>query len=528
MFTHPPHNNDSQVGNDSSVPGSSVAEALDNLYGGTKVASGSMLTSLVVDDGGVVFVQTFRDFFQYRAAATSSVDNTSTISGSAGIGRWERLGIPHPSWSKQTPIYIDPVDGNDENDATTSGSSGGFVGPIKTNVELVRRLGQVYAPIIAQTVFVLPGDPGPLVWTVATMSPAASGIIHYRGTLVAQTTATISAVTHSAAATNTDGSFHGSAGWTTSTEINRVLIENSGLNAWVIEQGGGTSGGIDDAIVSTWTSDVVSTPNQTSPGSQQTANGRIVTSYTHATTLSNVALTFGGNYFAFSDINFSGGTTRLFSQGASMFLNRCVIGDTAHTFRCSGGNIYRNNCRYGTAMGSSIDGNDNYTRTFCNAGVSKVAWTTGATTPSGITLRNNIIFSGVGYGVIAQGARLFLDGVCFRKITTGNIITFVGGSSARVTAPMWGGGHTTSGVIFALDRACHMQVTTAQVVNMTIATSGSNISIAGITSSYVFDATGSAQAVRNFSFSLLTGSIDAGGWNGSMTNPTVVGSVCIQ
>lgn len=88
----------------------------------------------LVENGGVVFVESYRDYFQKvvespaPAAASGTIVPTST-----GDGGWYRLGIASPTWASQAAWYIDPAAGDDENDGNTTGTA------LETWAEFCRR-----------------------------------------------------------------------------------------------------------------------------------------------------------------------------------------------------------------------------------------------------------------------------------------------------------------------------------------------------------------------------------------------------
>lgn len=477
------------------------------------VVDGATLSLTASGVGDCVFVQTYRDFFvaSLRASPPALASDTVLAHASGGNWRWERAQIAHASWAQQAAIYLDAAVGNDENDASQATNGGGKVGPIKTHAELVRRLGRIYSPQIVQTLFAT-GDCGPLIWTITAPPTGSSAYVHYRGALVAQTTTAISSVVSFNRATNTDASFHGDAGWTTSAEIDRLVIDATGRSTWVIEQGGGASGGSADAVVAPWCSiDLIAMSGSTSPTSGNTNNGTTITSYTQACTWSAATIVVSGNYFAVSDVIF-GSFVRLFSQGANVFLNRCVV---TGTLRCSGGNIYRNWCRYGVGMAQSPDGNDNYTRAFCNGGLSRVAWSNGATTPSGVTLRNDLVFTGIGYGTLAQEGRLFLDGCCFRNVTAGALITFSGLGTARINGALWGAGNTVP--IAALDRGSRITTNQAAAAITVARSATSDFTFAGNTTARALDTvTGLKTLARTLNWANLEASVATTGFGQTM------------
>jgi len=86
------------------------------------------------ENGGVVYVETYRDYFQkiVESPAPAAAPNT-IVPTATGDGGWYRLGIASPTWSAQKTWYIDPAAGSDENT--------GEVGvPLETWAEFTRRV----------------------------------------------------------------------------------------------------------------------------------------------------------------------------------------------------------------------------------------------------------------------------------------------------------------------------------------------------------------------------------------------------
>ena len=114
----------------------------------------------LVENGGVVFVESYRDYFQKivespaPAAASGTIVPTST-----GDGGWYRLGIESPSWSSQATWYIDPLTGDDENDGNTTATA------LATFAEFNRRVTMVSIPM---TVTILSDTTENLVGTFET------------------------------------------------------------------------------------------------------------------------------------------------------------------------------------------------------------------------------------------------------------------------------------------------------------------------------------------------------------------------
>lgn len=106
------------------------------------VANLAALTALPTtapDDGAIAFVKSLRSWFVLNKSSTATVDGITCVATST-TGRWIRLDVAHPSWLRHANWYVDPVNGNDENDGTAATTTG-TVGPMKTMRELTRRLG---------------------------------------------------------------------------------------------------------------------------------------------------------------------------------------------------------------------------------------------------------------------------------------------------------------------------------------------------------------------------------------------------
>lgn len=462
--------------------------------------------------GLTLFMLSVRDYWvSSNRSSPPVVDNSKVIAhASGGNWRWERLCIPHQSWALQASIYVDSAVGNDDWDGSQATAGGGLVGPLRTNAELVRRLGYDYRPQINQTIFAT-GDCGPLYWSV-NGAIAANKTVHYRGTLTPRVTTTISSVVNAAPATNVDSSFHGDTGWTTANEIDKLVIDSSGLSTWIIEQGAGAA----DAVTSAWQSIDVSSAGQfpTSPPATNTANGRTVTSYDHATTLSEFGFTvIGQRALVFSDVFFNpSGNFRFFFQNALSGFNRCKFGASG---AFGGGAVYFNGCMWTT--GSSWNhGNEFMTRSFVNGGLSRVAFSTGVTALGLITFRNNLVFTGVGPGVCSQNSRWYMDGFCIRKVTSGALMTFTGLGNARINGALWGA-NTTTGPIAALERGS--RITTNQGAAAITVQRGatSDFTFGGDTTARAYDkSTGLKTAARTLTWANLEATVATTGFGNTM------------
>ncbi len=149
----------------------------------------------LVENGGVVFVESYRDYFQKivespaPAAASGTIVPTST-----GDGGWYRLGIASPTWASQAAWYIDPLTGDDENDGGTTGTA------LATWAEFTRR---VRAVDLGMTVTILSNISEPLRGEFETSSSTSWLLITGEPTVLAYATGT--ACVNPVPATNTRG-----------------------------------------------------------------------------------------------------------------------------------------------------------------------------------------------------------------------------------------------------------------------------------------------------------------------------------
>lgn len=86
-------------------------------------------------DGITAFVLTVEDYFTLSRSSALTADGITVIAPTTGPGRWLRKNIASPRWAKQAAWFIDSVNGNDENDGSTSGTE------LRTHAELQRRWG---------------------------------------------------------------------------------------------------------------------------------------------------------------------------------------------------------------------------------------------------------------------------------------------------------------------------------------------------------------------------------------------------
>jgi len=131
-------------------------------------------------DGTLAYVKTVRDFYNLRKESGATEDGITIVTPvppppTFPGARWLRLNLSSPDWLQQATWFIDPVAGNDEGDALTSGTA------LKTHEELVRRIGDGVINI-AMTVSLMnnfgPTNPVRVHFTVGS-----SGSLTYRGML---------------------------------------------------------------------------------------------------------------------------------------------------------------------------------------------------------------------------------------------------------------------------------------------------------------------------------------------------------
>lgn len=98
------------------------------------ISAFATLDDTSLPNGAKITVSSLFDSYTLEKTSTETIDGLMIVSTNSGVGRWHRSCDPHDHWRKQLNWYIDPINGNDEND--------GSVGlPIKTWEEFCRRHG---------------------------------------------------------------------------------------------------------------------------------------------------------------------------------------------------------------------------------------------------------------------------------------------------------------------------------------------------------------------------------------------------
>lgn len=136
--------------------------------------------------------------------------------------------VPRSDAMLRPELVVDPASGDDN-------ATGAPDAPVRTLRTLVRRLGQRYAPRIAQTI-TLRGD---VTESIDWWLDCSHATLTIRGELPAPAWQGVaSAVTHRAAASNT---FNGAtSSWTVAEQMPRLLVHpSSGRSAWIAKDLGG-------------------------------------------------------------------------------------------------------------------------------------------------------------------------------------------------------------------------------------------------------------------------------------------------
>lgn len=127
--------------------------------GGTPTGGGNIVANLAalaavatgaLQSGTQYYVQTLQTFFTLNATDTLTPDAITIIAASAG-GNWLRnITFISEDWLVVPAWYIDPTNGNDENNGQAQTTTGSFIGPLKSRAELSRRwgLGNILNPTI--------------------------------------------------------------------------------------------------------------------------------------------------------------------------------------------------------------------------------------------------------------------------------------------------------------------------------------------------------------------------------------------
>jgi len=107
-------------------------------FGGMSVTNGAALTALNANSfttGTIVRVQSYKDEFILDKVTIRTAIPNEVIASTSPTAWWVRLEIKDPYWEIQPTWYIDPVNGNDENEGDIAGAGNA----LKTRAEYARR-----------------------------------------------------------------------------------------------------------------------------------------------------------------------------------------------------------------------------------------------------------------------------------------------------------------------------------------------------------------------------------------------------
>jgi hypothetical protein len=165
--------------------GVSIFPTFDGLPQVNTIATGATgsgrLVDLPVPSAGresLVFVKCVRDSFRWDPTSALAADGISVVAllaNGAAAGRYLRQNFASPEWMQQATWFIDPVGGNDENDATTAGTA------LKTDAERQRRMGPEPAyPLTEYHARYLNDVPGsdPVIWTGRFLTSTGNVYLH--------------------------------------------------------------------------------------------------------------------------------------------------------------------------------------------------------------------------------------------------------------------------------------------------------------------------------------------------------------
>lgn len=459
--------------------------------------------------GTAIWVDTLSDYFVWQADSTITADSITVVNPTAnGVnpGRFLRDSVVSTRWLNQVDFYVDETNGNDEYDGTLATHTTGFIGPVKTYDEIVRRLGNVIRPIIAQTIHQVGNYAG-----IATLviENAAPGRITIQGELPAASfTGTLSAVTNLNAGTSTPTD--ATSTWVPATELNRIVKNTTKSTwSWIAKDLTGNK-----ARVSPWTTvDLVNGGGSVTIGNA--AIGDSVSSYVLPTLGSlNIVLltgavgTVGTSPVIINQLDLTGtsGTSRIFGLGTQICVQNCKISGTLR----SGGLVLFNNCCK-TAAGGTFVGNDGPTAINLNSGLMANGFT--VTRNSMCSILSQTLFQNAQITVGILCRLVVVDG-CWCDTT--NPILLGARSILEVQATMWGTGNTGAGVVM---QRCS---TVDLGIGITPTLTGANdFTFAGATQAYAWDDASHVYtaAKRNLTWTLVQTTFGGGGFGGACIDP---------
>lgn len=119
-----------------STPGGGGASAVADLAALTAV------NDAVLTNGAILGVGTMQDVYELDKASTVLVSYPDIMPTLSGTGRWMRKFVGGASWTSQAAWFVDSAGGDDEYDGTAAVHGAGYIGPLATIDEFIKRVGR--------------------------------------------------------------------------------------------------------------------------------------------------------------------------------------------------------------------------------------------------------------------------------------------------------------------------------------------------------------------------------------------------
>jgi hypothetical protein len=473
------------------------------------VADAAALALATGIEGSTRFVLSFRDYFvaSNRASPPAVAAGTVVAHASGGNWRWERLGIPHPSFAAQTTWEINTVTGDDEADGLTTGTA------LATWAELDRRLGLgrgfIARAAIAVNVAGALGDSDPMVGDV-TVVPGGGFVVSGRFAAPATTTTVTAKTDLSTASSGTSAKV--TAAWTVASESNRLIHDATNSRyTWIAQDL--TLG---QAKIGPWLAVNTSVGHgaATSVSSGNTSLGATLNTY-DPIQVNKINLTLRGTQGATSPCVIQGfyfvGTVtgRLFASNAQLCIQNCRLG----AMRYGAGTINFVNCMHENAVPDA-----DYTAFLqFGGGVVKSGWTNSAK-PGYTTydLHSNVLFQGATLR-LSRGNFTRLRAAFFEDCTD-CIIMELGANVSANSATLCGAGNTGSALVMS-SRSSFSHTGTLTAI-LKLVTGADPVKFNTATTACAFDpATGTYSTPRSLTPALIDATFASGGFGGQCLDP---------
>lgn len=281
-------------------------------------------TTTLANEGETRFVETVKDWYHFDRNETDRTADGIEIITATGGGFWVREYILDPYWSFQSNWYIDPINGNDENEGNT------LLTAIKTRSEYARRTDgtQARADIfVFITSDLLSTDTRlPHREQISIEGPGTTGfLITYTGTKIPLFTGTLTAVVNR----------NGPTATTTKLTIASLPVSwtASGLVGKIIEGVDGSGNPVRGVVVSDLGSKTawISPPQFSAAFSTEGtfANGTSVTIYDGVNLSTGVSPTIQTIRYQYAEFIYCKATRWEFTGNYTQFTN-CIGAITQH------------------------------------------------------------------------------------------------------------------------------------------------------------------------------------------------------